>query len=60
MKGRALGAYRILAAIAAEGGVATTLLPVQLPGIGTVMPGERLNERTKPHAGRRQDVRVRT
>lgn len=32
----------------AEGRVATTLLLVYPPGIGTVLPGERLDERAKP------------
>ena len=32
----------------AEGRIATTLLLVYPPGIGTVLPGERLDERAKP------------
>jgi ornithine decarboxylase len=32
----------------AEGRVATTLMLVYPPGIGTVLPGERLDERAKP------------
>ncbi|GJD93465.1 Orn/Lys/Arg decarboxylase N-terminal domain-containing protein [Methylobacterium iners] len=32
----------------AEGRVATTLLLVYPPGIGTILPGERLDERAKP------------
>ena len=32
----------------AEGRIATTLMLVYPPGIGTVLPGERLDERAKP------------